>query len=264
MTKLLVGISDVLRAVGGKPKKRHVTAVIVAAGSGTRFGSDVPKQFAPINGVPTVVHTLTAYQNADYITDIVVVGRDGDAAIYDEYKKAYGITKLRETVVGGATRRESALKGLEAIDRGTAYVAIADAARPLVRPEEINEVCLAAMRHRAASAAYPVADSLKRVDSHGFICEGVDREGMFCAATPQVFEVNLYRAAAYYAADSGFDATDDNSLVENIGRKVKIVPCSPENIKITYRSDVLFAEAVIAARNDEKEARQNSTKDGKK
>lgn len=242
----IYAIADALREAVGVKKNRATTAIIVAAGASERMGT--PKQFIELCGIPTVVRTLLAYQSAELITSIVVVARECDIERYEEYKKSYEITKLCAVVRGGSTRQESVLCGVEALPKGTAYIAIADAARPLTTPQAIDRVCLAAYRYDAASAAFPAYDTIKVADSKGFIESTVERSLVWHAATPQVFRLALYRAAAYSAKDEGFTATDDNSLVEHINHKVKLVDCGRENIKLTEPHDILLCEAIIKQR----------------
>lgn len=246
----LYAIADTLRAIAGVVKNRRTAAIIVAAGSSTRMGK--PKQFIPLCGVPAVVRTLKAYQASSLITSIVVVARECDIERYEKYKKAYSITKLCAIVKGGSTRQESVLLGVEAVPKKTAYVAIADGARPLTTTETIDKVCLAAYRFDAATAAFPAYDTIKTADKKGFIASTVERSTVWHAATPQVFSLALYRAAAYSAKDEGFVATDDNSLVEHIGHRIKLVDCGRENIKLTERHDVTMCEAIIKQREADK------------
>lgn len=242
-------ISGLIRTVVGNLKKRHTTAVIVAAGSSTRMSGNTPKQFIPLCGMPVVAMTIRAYEESECIDDIVLVIRPGDEEQYEEYRKKFCFQKIRAIVHGGNTRQASVMNGICAADEKTAYFAIADAARPLVTADMIRSVCVAAYRFNAASAACPAVDTVKRADSKGFIFDTVERAVAWQAQTPQVFGANLYRAAAYTARDEGFEATDDNSLVEHIGYKVKIVDCGRENIKITTDCDIAIAEAILKHRS---------------
>ena len=246
----LYAIADTLREIAGVAKNRNTAAIIVAAGSSERMGN--PKQFIPLCGVPAIVRTLMAYQASDLITSIVVVARECDIEKYEEYKKDHSLSKLYAVVKGGATRQDSVLCGVEAVPKKTAYVAIADGARPLTTTETIDRVCLAAYRFDAATAAFPAYDTIKTADKKGFISSTVERSTVWHAATPQVFSIALYRAAAYSAKDEGFVATDDNSLVERIGRRIKLVDCGRENIKLTERHDVTVCEAIIKQREAKK------------
>lgn len=180
-----------------------------------------------------------------------MVCRPGDRERYLEYKEKFGLSKLRDIVVGGSTRQESVLRGVEAVGEDAKYVAIADGVRPLTTPAMIDKVCLAAYRYGAASAAYPAADTIKTADQHGFVTATIERSTVWHATTPQIFSLAIYRAAAYYAVDTKFEGTDDNSLVENIDRPVKLVDCGRENIKLTEPGDLAAAEALIALRAKE-------------
>lgn len=251
MSEKLTAIAEGLRAAVGKWKDRTTAAIIVAAGSSTRMGGAIPKQFMPLNGIPAVVRTLRAYEEAEYVSFIVVVARPGDRERYLEYKEKFNLTKLRDIVEGGATRQESVLHGIETIGESAKYVAIADGVRPLITPRAIDTVCLAAYRYGAASAAFRATDTIKTADKHGFVTGTIDRTTVWNATTPQAFDINIYRAAAYHALDTKFVATDDNSLVENIDRPVKLVDCGKENLKLTEPTDVCIAEALLARREKE-------------
>ena len=240
-------IADALRTAAGKIRSRFTTAIIVAAGSGKRMCSEVPKQFMNLCGMPVVVHTLKAYENASCISDILVVCRPGDEEIYDEYREKFGISKLIKCVVGGETRQRSVLRGIEALSEKTRYVAIADGARPLITPEQIDSVCMKAYRTGAATAAFPATDTLKTAED-GIITGTIERSTAWHATTPQAFALNVYRAAAYSSLEDGFSATDDNSLCEHIGYDVAVVDCGKTNLKITEQTDLVIAEALLKAR----------------
>lgn len=246
--KKVDSLVDIIRTVGGVVTNRQTTAVIVAAGSSSRMGGDVPKQFLPLCGMPIVAMTWRAYNDCECINHIVLVVRAGDEPIYENYREKFGFSKPYTVVRGGASRQESVLCGVEAAPDDTAYFAIADAARPLTTPTMIRSVCLAAYRYGAATAATPAVDTIKTADKKGFIESTVERETAWQASTPQVFGANLYRAAAYTAQKEGVTATDDNSLVERIGRRVKLVDCGRENLKITTTGDISIAAAIIAKR----------------
>ena len=245
-------LAEMLRAAAGKMKNRTTAAIIVAGGSSTRMGGDTPKQFLELCGMPVAVHTMRAYEESDYIDQIFVVARAEDVknGIYDKYAERFSITKYKKCVVGGKTRQESVLKGIEALGDDIRFVAIADAARPLTTPELINSVCLNAYRFGAASAGCPAVDTIKTADNHKNITGTVERSTAWQAATPQAFSLPIYRAAAYSALDEGFEGTDDNSLVERLERPVRMVDCGRYNIKITEPLDLLIAETILSARKD--------------
>jgi 2-C-methyl-D-erythritol 4-phosphate cytidylyltransferase len=146
------------------------------------------------------------------------------------------------------TRQESVLNGLEKINPKAKFVAIADGARCLTNEDQITAVCRAAYKYKAATAAHRSTDTVKIADSKGFIESTADRSTVWLAQTPQVFKTSLYRAAAYTALKKGFEATDDNSLVEFIKHPVRLVECGAQNIKITTREDLPVAEAILLER----------------
>ena len=252
MAKLNHKIADLIRAVGGIPADKHRTAaVIVAGGSSTRMGEGVSKQMLTLAGIPVVAHTLLAFERADCISEIVVAAKADEISLYDGIKEKYGIEKLRAVVPGGETRQESVLAGVEAISDHAKYVAISDAARCLILPEQITDVCYAAYQSGAAIAASPAVDTVKERQKKGFLSTP-DRSRFLLASTPQVFLANLYRAAAYTAKKEGFTATDDASLVEHIHHTVAWVDVGRLNFKITEPDDLILAEAVLRARETEK------------
>ncbi len=242
-------IAGVLRAVAGTPHPKNFTSVIVcAAGSGTRMGGKTTKQFLELDGIPVVVRTLLAYEAAACIHEIIVVAKRDEVCLYNELKMTYHLNKLTKVVEGGETRQESARKGSDHVDKRAKYIAIADAARCLITPAEIDKVCHGAYQWGAASAGIKATDTVKLVDKSAFIESTPDRAYVWMAQTPQVFALNIYRAAAYACRDEKFAATDDNQMAEHIRVPVKMIECSRENIKITMPSDLLFAHAVLEAR----------------
>ena len=232
-------------------KERTTAAIILAAGNSTRMGGKINKQLYQINGVPVLAHTLMAYQKCALIHEIIVVTRPEDFEAVAEMRNRYGIKKLHHLVAGGATRQESAANGMRKVGEHIRYVAIADGARCLITPEQIAKVCVFAYRHRAASAAHQISDTVKRTNSMGMTRETVDRTHLWQAQTPQIFHTSLYLAALYRAKKDKFEVTDDNSLIEHLGYRVKMVECGRENLKITTPDDLALAEAILDRRAEE-------------
>lgn len=236
-----------------KPKER-TAALILAAGNSTRMGGYISKQLLPLCGIPVLAHTLMAYQATPRITEIIVAARCEDFDEIAKIRKEYKITKLHTVVAGGKNRQESAKRAFAKISDDINYVAIADGARCLITPDEITEVCMAACRHKAASAARKIVGTVKRTTFKGAVLETVDRTNLWEAQTPQVFHMAIYSAALEQAdRDKLNNATDDNELVENIGHKVQLVECSNENLKITTPEDLPLATAILMARAAERE-----------
>lgn len=247
-----MSIADLLRRVGGctHHSRHHLAAIIVAGGSGSRMGADRPKQWLTLAGQPVVLHTLRAFQASCAVREIVVVAREEDRAAYLDYKRLYGLDKLTAVVVGGDTRQASVANGIKAVSRQTDYVAIHDAARPLITPAQIDRVATAAFYHRAAAAATPATDTVKRANDRSIITETIDRKAVWLAQTPQIFYLPLYYAAMATAEQDTFAATDDCMLAEHAGFPVHLVDCGKENMKITVPVDLCIAEAILAARGE--------------
>ncbi len=242
-------IAGVLRAFSGSAHpKNFTTAIIAAGGDSTRFDGELTKQMTPIMNIPVVIHTLLAFERSECIHEIVVAAKKSEIGYYEKLCRDHGIKKLTRVVAGGESRQESVMRAFEAIDKRAKYVAISDAARCLVTPEVIGDVCRAAYKYGAATAAHRATDTVKIANKKGFIKETVDRETVWLAATPQAFKTKLYMAAAYKAQKDGFEATDDNMLCEHIRRHVRLVECGPNNIKITTKDDLVSARAILEER----------------
>lgn len=243
-------LTDVLRASVGTDMAPATSAVIVAAGNSTRMGKGVSKQLLKLSGVPVLARTLHAFAQSGYIDEIIVVARAEDMHDITLLLTKYGIKKPVRLVVGGATRAESVKRGVEAINKKAKFVAIHDGARCLITPPMIKKVLRAAYMHRAATAACTVHDTVKIATKRGFIERTENRDHVWLAQTPQVFDVNLYRAALANVKDENL--TDDNQLIEAIGYPVKLVDCGADNLKITSPEDLPRAEAILAERRAKK------------
>ncbi|MBQ3064123.1 MAG: 2-C-methyl-D-erythritol 4-phosphate cytidylyltransferase [Clostridia bacterium] len=240
-------IADVIRAAGGKPPAK-AAAIIVAAGSSTRMGGGISKQLMNVAGIPVLARTLLAFEKCEAIEQIVLVVRESDAAAIKALAAQYKITKLFATVKGGSTRALSVEAGVAALS-GThvRLIAIHDGARCLVTPKMIERVVRAAARYRAATAAYPVTDTVKQVNARGFIEKTIDRRTVWHATTPQVFDKTLY-ISAWRTGRKQELLTDDNQLLEQMPFPIKVVDCGRVNLKITEPSDIAFAEFILNQR----------------
>ena len=212
------------------------------------MGKAINKQLYRINGIPVLAHTLMAYDKCPLISEIVVVARPEDFEDIFEMRKKYDIRKMTQLVVGGATRQESAARGVAKLSDKVHYVAIADGARCLTTPLQITKVCMMAYTHKAACAAHLVDDTVKRASAIGVIRETVDRTGLWQIQTPQVFHTSLYHAALIKAEKDEFVATDDAALIEHLGYQVRLVECGIANMKITTQSDLAVAKAILKDR----------------
>lgn len=211
----------------------RIAALLVAAGSGTRFGAEQPKQFASLMGRPVLRWAAEALGGVDVLLPV------GDAGLLDPLLAGTGALGA---VAGGVSRQESVRLGLEAlVAHGPDVVLVHDAARPVVPAGTVAALLGALERVPGAIPAMPVADTLKRA-ADGRIAATVSREGLFRAQTPQAFRfpllLELHRAA-------GPGATDDASLLEAAGHAVALVPGSDDNIKLTYPEDMVRLERVL-------------------
>lgn len=225
--------------------KFMISAIVVAAGSGRRMGCK--KQFMTIIGAPLISYTLTVFQESE-ADEIILVTAEEDMKKMQKIAEEYGISKLIAIVPGGAERSDSVMSGLSSASGE--FVLIHDGARPFIKTEEISEAISAVKKYDAICLGYPVKDTIKITDSDGYIKSTPERSSLFAAATPQCFRTELIKSAYEKIKHDGIRVTDDSSAVEYVGTKVKIIPCSYENIKITTPEDAAAAEAIIKRRNE--------------
>ena len=230
--------------LASNPKNR-TAALILAAGNSSRMGGETSKQFLALGGIPVLAHTLLAYQQSPLITEIIIAAREKDVDTVVALCEDYRITKLTAVVIGGKNRQESALRAFSVIGPDIRYVAIADGARCLITPTEIEMVCGAAYRKKAASAGIRMTGTVKRVSLGGAILETLDRETLWEAQTPQVFRTGIYRRAHAAALSDGFMGTDDSSLIERLGGRVLVVEGKRDNIKLTVPEDYMMLAAAV-------------------
>ena len=221
-------------------------AIIVAAGRGSRFGSDRPKQYAELAGIPLLRHALQAFERHPAVDTVVPVIHPDDTDLFEDAAKGLAIT---DPVSGGATRQESVLRGLEALAQNAPdMVLVHDGARPNPGEDVIDRV-LAALRDGTSGAipALPVQETLKRIDGTKNILETVDRTNVVRAQTPQGFlYAPLLSAHREYA---GQTFTDDAALLEHAGHTVTTVAGQSANIKVTDQQDLeRVAEALFEVR----------------
>jgi 2-C-methyl-D-erythritol 4-phosphate cytidylyltransferase len=223
-----------------------LSAIIVAGGGSQRMGFD--KLFAVIAGEPVIAHTISAFECANSVGEIIIVAREER---HDEIRKIsrdMGFKKIRAIVPGGERRQDSVRAGLDRIDREAKYVAVHDAARPLITPEQIERTFEQSRVRGAAALAQPVNDTLKRADANLLVVGSIDRHQLYAMQTPQIFERKLIENAyaAVYAED--VFVTDEVSAVERLGHKIAIVLNDDLNFKITYPRDLPVAEFVLRKR----------------
>jgi 2-C-methyl-D-erythritol 4-phosphate cytidylyltransferase len=224
-----------------------VSAVIVAAGSSRRMGFD--KLTALLGGRPVVEHSLRALVGSGQFGEVVLVAAAGRMVEWQEWAGRVGQESgvAVRLVEGGAERQESVAAGLAALDPSAELVAVHDAARPLVSSDDIRRVVGEARIHGAASLAHPVVETLKRADDDGWVAGSVDRTGLWAMETPQVFAVDLLRAAYASAQALGVPLTDEVTAVEASGGRVRLIASLSCNLKITHPLDLALAEKLMLA-----------------
>jgi 2-C-methyl-D-erythritol 4-phosphate cytidylyltransferase len=220
-------------------------AIVVAGGSGKRFGTALPKQFALLNGRPVLMHSIEAFARCNRVSGIRVVLPAAHFDLWRALCSRYGFSVDHQLVEGGHERFFSVMKGLAGLDE-EALVAVHDGVRPLVSSLLINRLCEAALQHGAAVPVVAVNESLRRHEGNASVA--VDRSLFMAVQTPQVFKASILLKAYQQPYSSVF--TDDASVVEAMGYGVATVSGDPVNIKITTRADLLFAQAVLAAEID--------------
>ncbi len=252
---LAAKIADILTHI--RPTRIHVSAVILAAGSGTRMGdiNGSTKQWIEIDGVPAVVRSLSVFQSCKYVKEIIICAKADEISMYDDMKDRYGITKLKCVIAGGDTRMRSAFEGFKRISDKTTHVAVHDAARCLLTQKMLDDTITEAVHLGAACAATKATDTVKIEKRGHYIESSPERGRVWLAQTPQIFETEIYRASVYVAIRDGIEVTDDCSMAEHAGFAVKLVDCGKENIKLTEPADVYIAEAIIQKRKDDEKRR---------
>ncbi len=229
------------------PLPRDVGVVIVAAGRGTRFGGEVPKQFVPLAGQPLLLHTLRPFTSHPEVACTVIALPEVHAARPPEWLQPLLGESLR-VIAGGASRRESVAAGLAALPDRCRVVLIHDGARPFAPRDAIDAGIAAARQGHGAVPALPVADTIKRADDFGRVICTVPREGLWRAQTPQAFPRDLLERGHAAAPAMERPATDDAMLVELVGGSIDLLPGSMANIKVTTAEDLEFATWVVERR----------------
>ena len=220
-----------------------VSCIIVAAGSGIRLGASIPKAFVKINGKPMLEYSLKAYQDCKHINEIILVKPPSHQ--FNGLKYFDRFSKLAAIVSGGKERLDSVRTGLNSVSSKAGMVLIHDAARPLIKPEQIEAVISATKKHGAAILASPVTDTIKSADKT-WIKGTLDRSGLWKAQTPQGFRKEILGRSHF--SWRKLIATDDSQLAELVKVKVRIVPGDDSNIKITTPIDLEIASCLLKKR----------------
>ncbi len=247
-----------------KIEKKRCTAVILAAGSGARMRSSVPKQFMELGGRPLICYALEAVERSSIIDDCILVTGAGDISyMRREIVEKYGFAKVDQITAGGSQRYESVAHALEVLENGElrvpnqdGYVFIHDGARPFLTEKILEDTYAAAYAYGACVAAMPSKDTVKLADAEGYAAQTPNRNSVWLVQTPQVFETRMI-CEAYrmlmgqipMLGQQGIEITDDAMVVETmLHRHVRLVQASYENIKVTTPEDMGIARALLEGR----------------
>jgi len=226
----------------------HITAIVPAAGGGTRVAGAQPKQYLPLAGIPLLARTLLALRASGRVDSLVLVVPPGhELRCRMEILEPFGVT-ADAVVVGGKDRQASVYAGLLLAGAETDLILVHDGARPFITPAVIQAAVDAAAEAGAAVVAVPVTDTIKLGSPDGWVVETPERGRLWAAQTPQVFRAALLLEAHVRALQDDFRSTDDSALVERLGHPVRLVPGSPENLKITRTTDLVLADQILRAR----------------
>ncbi|MBW2183951.1 MAG: 2-C-methyl-D-erythritol 4-phosphate cytidylyltransferase [Deltaproteobacteria bacterium] len=205
-----------------------VIALIPAAGSGSRMSAKEKKPYLSLGDKPILAHTLSEFEQCSLINEVIlIVSKDAIDYCKTSIVEAFKVKKVNKVIAGGPRRQDSVWEGLKILKDDCKLVMVHD---------------------RATVAAVPVKDTIKIVSKQAEVVETIDRSRVWAVQTPQTFTHNVLKMAYEKAFEEGFYGTDDASLVERLGIKVKIIPGSYDNIKITTPGDLVLGDAVLKRR----------------
>ena len=232
--------------------EKKIVVIVPAAGLGKRFDAKERKTFVSIDGIPLLAHTLKRLNSEELITDIIPVLRGQDTKTGLEIAEQHGLEKVRWIAAGGPERQDSIYNGMRLLEEmgggvsSDTLILVHDGARPVIPKGTIHRLISQVEGIDGAAPGVPAKETLKSVDQDGMITSTIDRETIRAIQTPQIFPFSVLKKAYDKAFADGFYGTDDAALVERIGGKIKIIPGSPLNIKVTTPEDLHLVEYIIA------------------
>jgi len=226
-----------------------VVALIPAAGRGSRMGAREKKPYLSLSGKPILAYTLSECEKCSLIDEIILVVSESEI----EYSRisiveAFKFKKVSKIIAGGLKRQDSVWEGLKALKNDYELVMVHDGVRPFVSQKILEKSIYETLHYKATVVAVPVKDTIKIVSKQGEVLETIDRSRVWMIQTPQTFKHDILKKAYEKAIKDGFYGTDDASLVEKLGIKVKIIPGFYENIKITTPEDLALGEVILKRR----------------
>jgi len=221
------------------------SAIIVAAGRGTRMGPNIDKLFLEVSGAPVVAHTWERFDETESIDEVILVIREGMKSAFEELAATLELEKPFRFATGGKERQDSVWNGLQALSPAADIVAIQDGARPCTPAELIEATIDAARRTGAGVAARRVSDTIKQSDDGKIIARHLDRSRLWAVQTPQTFRVEIIRRALAAVREKGLVVTDDTAACELIGQPVQLVESRKPNPKVTVPADLSYIELLL-------------------
>ncbi len=232
-------------------KNYYVSVIVAAAGMSNRMGSKINKQFIDIDNKPILVHTLNKFEESPFIDEIILIAKEEEVEYCrKEIVKKYNFKKIKKIIKGGRERQDSIYNGILALDERCNIVLTHDGARPFVRKENIEDGIKGVIEYGSCVVGVPVKDTIKVVDQSDNVHHTPKRSMLWAAQTPQCFWKTILQKGYEYAIDEGIVATDDSSLVEKAGYKVKMIMGNYDNIKITTPEDLIIAESLLQVDNN--------------
>lgn len=227
-------------------KHTKIAAIVLAAGQGKRMESDIPKQYLLLQDKPILYYSLKQFECSEVDEIILVTGKGEIPYCRENVIQRFGFTKIKDIVEGGQERYHSVYEGLKAIT-SCDYVLIHDGARPFVNQTIIRDAIQGAIQYEACVVGMPVKDTIKMMDSEGFVEQTPDRSLVWMVQTPQAFSFPIIKKAYdLLLQQRNPNVTDDAMVVEKmLDKKVKLIKGSYENIKITTPSDLSVAESFL-------------------
>ncbi|MDO8481351.1 MAG: 2-C-methyl-D-erythritol 4-phosphate cytidylyltransferase [Nanoarchaeota archaeon] len=222
-------------------------AIITCAGVGKRMQSEVNKIFLLLDKESIVERTIRVFQACDAVDEILLVAREQDKAEIERLAASKGFSKVKKVVLGGERRQQSVYNALISLEaKADDIVLVHNGVNPFVDDKTIREVIDAAKKYEAAVVGFKARDTLKEVDEKGFVVGTLDRSVIWQVQTPQAFRFGAALKAYKEADKDNFKGTDDAMLIERLGKRVKMVECAPENIKLTLPTDLEFANKLLS------------------
>jgi 2-C-methyl-D-erythritol 4-phosphate cytidylyltransferase len=226
-----------------------VTALIPAAGMGRRMGRAVAKQFLPLGDKPMLAHTLLAFQRSTDIDEIIpILSEDDMEHCLRDVIEAFHITKVKTLVVGGKERQDSVYNGIQKLEKDAVVVVVHDGVRPFVTSPMIKECVDHARKGECVAVGVPLKDTIKEVGTDGLVIRTLERSRLWAIQTPQAFPAKVLKKAYEESYRKKITGTDDATLAEEAGNKVRVIMGSYENVKITTPEDLVFAEELVKRR----------------